>query len=96
MISKAFPALSGGAALKADLSKLTARDRATIVPIAPWELRVGRFGVYYEAGEGPPPVVTVRAIGMKVGNRVRIGNQWWELSKPGEGHEDPGDDGSHG
>jgi len=61
-------------------------------PIAPWELRIGRLRVYYEASDGSPPLVMVRAIGMKVRNRVRIGDQWWELSKTGESHEDPGDD----
>jgi mRNA-degrading endonuclease RelE of RelBE toxin-antitoxin system len=65
-------------------------------PIAPWELRIGRLRVYYEASEGSPPLVMVRAIGMKVRNRVRIGDQWWELSKTGESHEDPGDDRGQG
>ena len=53
-------------------------------PIAPWELRVGELRVYYEVSEGPPALVTVRAIGLKVRNRVRIGNQWWEFGSFGE------------
>lgn len=68
-------------------------------PIAPWELRVGHLRVYYEVSDDPAPVVTVRAIGSKVGNRVRIGDEWWEprtLTQPERGHEDPGDEGSDG
>lgn len=38
-------------------------------------------------------VVTVRAIGTKDGNKVRIGDEWWEPGKPQleKGDEDPGD-----
>ncbi len=59
-------------------------------PVAPWELRVRDLRVYYEVSDDPAKVVTVRAIGIKIGNRVRIGNQWWEpgLQKPESGHED--------
>ena len=53
--------------------------------IAPWELRVGYLRVYYEASEDPFALVTVRAIGVKVRNRVCIGNEWWE---PGKAEED--------
>lgn len=50
-------------------------------PRAPWELRVGHLRVYYEVSRDPTPTVTVRAIGIKVGNRVRIGREWWEPGK---------------
>lgn len=49
--------------------------------IAPWELRVEDMRVYYEVSEDPAFVVTVRAIGVKDGNRVRIGGEWWEPGK---------------
>lgn len=67
-------------------------------PIAPWELRVGHLRVYYDVSEDPAPVVTVRAIGVKVRSRVRIGDEWWEpgLKQPEKGHEDPGDEPSDG
>jgi mRNA-degrading endonuclease RelE of RelBE toxin-antitoxin system len=65
-------------------------------PIAPWELRVGRLRVYYEVSQGPPPMVSVRAIGTKVRSRVRIGDQWWEFGSHRESHEDPGDDAGQG
>ena len=50
--------------------------------------------MYYEVSDDPVKVVTVRAIGTKVGNKVRIGDEWWEPGKPQpeKGHEDPGDD----
>jgi mRNA-degrading endonuclease RelE of RelBE toxin-antitoxin system len=51
-------------------------------PIAPWELRVGHLRVYYEVSDDPAKLVTVRAIGTKVGNKVRIGDEWWEPGKP--------------
>jgi hypothetical protein len=41
--------------------------------------------VYYEVSDDPAKVVTVRAIGTKVGNRVRIGDEWWELGKAAAG-----------
>ena len=49
--------------------------------ITPWELRVQHLRVYYEVRELPSPVVTVRAIGAKHRNRVRIGDEWWELKE---------------
>jgi mRNA-degrading endonuclease RelE of RelBE toxin-antitoxin system len=51
-------------------------------PVAPWELRVGHLRVYYEVSHDPARVVTVRAIGTKVGNKVRIGDEWWDLGQP--------------
>lgn len=41
-------------------------------PVAPWELRIGNFRVYYEINDDPA-TVTVLAIGVKERNRVRIG-----------------------
>ena len=55
--------------------------------------------MYYEASEDPALVVTVRAIGVKVRNRVRIGDEWWQPGKVQEAaksHEDPGDGTGHG
>jgi hypothetical protein len=57
-------------------------------PRAPWELRIGHLRVYYEVREEPVPLVTVRAIGVKVRNRVRIGGEWWEPGGEG-GAEKP-------
>lgn len=44
-------------------------------PLAPWELRVGRFRVYYELQWQPSKIVNIRAVGAKVRNRVWIGNE---------------------
>ena len=51
-------------------------------PIAPWELRVGHLRVYYEVSDDPAKVVTVRAIGTKIGNKACVGDEWWEAGKP--------------
>lgn len=48
-------------------------------PVAPWVLRVGHLRVYYEV-RARPAVVTVRAIGIKERNRVRIGGEEVDLS----------------
>jgi mRNA-degrading endonuclease RelE of RelBE toxin-antitoxin system len=42
-------------------------------PVAPWELRIGRFRVYYDVEEDPELKVIVLAVGVKERNRVRIG-----------------------
>jgi mRNA-degrading endonuclease RelE of RelBE toxin-antitoxin system len=44
-------------------------------PVAPWELRIGALRVYYDVAEEPERRVSIRAIGLKRGNRVRIGDQ---------------------
>jgi mRNA-degrading endonuclease RelE of RelBE toxin-antitoxin system len=44
-------------------------------PLAPWELRVGRFRVYYDVQDAPETVVTVLAVGVKERSRVRIGRE---------------------
>jgi mRNA-degrading endonuclease RelE of RelBE toxin-antitoxin system len=43
-------------------------------PVAPWELRLGILRVYYDVEENPPTVY-VRAVGIKIRNRVRIGGE---------------------
>ena len=48
-------------------------------PMAPWELRIGNLRVYYDVETEPEPVVYVRAIGVKLRNRVRIGKDEIEL-----------------
>ena len=75
-----------------DQPTVATRNRKRMEPgkpgfIAPWELRVGHLRVYYETSEDPFPAVTVRAVGAKVRNRIRIGGEWWEPSKPQEGRE---------
>ena len=45
----------------------------------PWVLRVGHLRVYYEV-RARPAVVTVRAIGIKERNCVRIGGEEVDLS----------------
>jgi hypothetical protein len=47
-------------------------------PVAPWELRIGILRVYYDV-EANPPIVYVRAVGIKVRDRVRIGGEEIEL-----------------
>lgn len=48
-------------------------------PIAPWELRVGGLRVYYDIAEQPEKLVTILAVGVKVGDRVLIGSEEIEL-----------------
>lgn len=48
-------------------------------PIAPWELRIGSLRVYYDVEEDVEPTVVKVAIGIKEGNRVRIGGEVIEL-----------------
>ncbi len=55
------------------------RKRLRPNPIAPWELRVRNLRAFYLIEEGSEPIVSVVAIGIKVGNRVRIGNEEMEL-----------------
>ena len=44
-------------------------------PLAPWELRIGTLRVYYDVEDEPEPMVYIRAIGTKQGNRVLIGRE---------------------
>ncbi|GFP31905.1 mRNA interferase RelE/StbE [Candidatus Hakubella thermalkaliphila] len=48
-------------------------------PLAPWELRIGNLRVYYEVEGETDPTVSVRAVGVKERNRVRIGGEVIEL-----------------
>jgi hypothetical protein len=48
-------------------------------PLAPWELCIGDLRVYYDVQEEPEKVVTVLAVGFKVGNRVFIGGEEVDL-----------------
>lgn len=48
-------------------------------PVAPWELRIGDLRVYYDAETDPDPSVYIRAVGVKLRNRVRIGRKVIEL-----------------
>lgn len=49
-------------------------------PLAPWVLRVGHLRVYYEASELGGPCVTIRAVGIKIRERVLIGGVEIDLS----------------
>jgi len=49
-------------------------------PVAPWVLRVGDLRVYYEVKDEPEPVVTIRAIGIKVRETLTIGGLEVDLS----------------
>ena len=48
-------------------------------PVAPWELRIGNLRVYYDVEDDPGASVYIRAIGVKMRNRVRIGGEVIEL-----------------
>ena len=48
-------------------------------PLAPWELRIGHLRVYYDVQRDPEPIVTIRAIGIKDRQRVRIGGKEIEV-----------------
>jgi mRNA interferase RelE/StbE len=52
------------------------RKRLDENPIAPWELRVGDFRVFYEIGQDG---VVVVAVGQKSHNRLMIGGEEIEL-----------------
>jgi hypothetical protein len=43
--------------------------------IATWELRIENLRVYYRVASGPEPKAVVVALGVKVGNRVWVGNE---------------------
>jgi hypothetical protein len=48
-------------------------------PLAPWELRIENLRVYYDIKLEPEPVVVVLAVGLKMRNRVRIGEKVFDL-----------------
>jgi mRNA-degrading endonuclease RelE of RelBE toxin-antitoxin system len=53
------------------------RNRKPLRPnsLAAWELRVADCRVFYEVSEQPEPLVTVLAIGLKIGSRLVIGGE---------------------
>lgn len=55
------------------------RKRMRPNPIAPWELRLGNFRVYYDVEERADRKVLVRAVGVKLRNVVKIGRQEYSL-----------------
>jgi mRNA-degrading endonuclease RelE of RelBE toxin-antitoxin system len=57
------------------------RNRKPLRPnlLAPWELRIGDLRVYYDVQVEPEPVVTIRAVGVKDRNRVRIAGKEFAL-----------------
>lgn len=44
-------------------------------PIAPWELRIGNFRVYYDIEYEPKAKIYIRAVGLKKRNFVIIGKE---------------------
>jgi hypothetical protein len=53
------------------------RNRKPVRPneLAAWELRLGALRVFYDVLTEPDSVVVIRAIGVKVHNRVFIDNR---------------------
>ena len=53
------------------------RNRKPLDPndLATWELRVGALRVFYDVETEPKPIVWIRAIGRKIGNRLYIGGK---------------------
>src|SRR5438128_1248550 len=47
--------------------------------LAKWELRIGDIRVYYDVADEPEQVVLIRAIGLKVRNRVYVGGEEIQL-----------------
>jgi hypothetical protein len=47
--------------------------------VAPWELRIGQLRVYFDVSARPMPVVTVRAVGVKIREQVFIGGKVADL-----------------
>ena len=57
------------------------RNRKRMRPnqLAPWELRIDNFRVYYDIQTRPALLVLVLAVGVKIGNRVFIGGKEVQL-----------------
>src|SRR2546425_44574 len=55
------------------------RKRLRPNPVAPWELRVGSFRVFYEVRTEDPNTVRILAIGEKKGSGLTIGGHEVEL-----------------
>jgi mRNA-degrading endonuclease RelE of RelBE toxin-antitoxin system len=54
------------------LVRTTQRKQMRPNPLAPWELRIGDFRVYYDVVQLPEPIVYIRAVGIKEHNILRI------------------------
>ena len=48
-------------------------------PVAPWELRIGSLRGYYDVEDSPECQVSVRAVGVKQRDLVRIGKEVIQL-----------------
>jgi mRNA-degrading endonuclease RelE of RelBE toxin-antitoxin system len=48
-------------------------------PVAQYRLRIGELRVYYDVREAPERLVIVKAVGIKVRDRVRVGGEEIEL-----------------
>jgi len=48
-------------------------------PLASWELRVGKFRVFYDVNDNNVKIVFIIAIGIKERNRLFIGGKRFEL-----------------
>ena len=57
------------------------RNRKPMRPnlLAPWELRIGKLRIHFDIEEEPEAMVYIRVVGIKEGNRVRIGGKVIEL-----------------
>ena len=64
-----------------DQPTLETRNRKPMRPnlLAPWVLRVGDLRAYYDVEEMPQRMILVRAVGIKLRNRVRCGREEYEL-----------------
>lgn len=53
------------------------RNRKLLRPnlLAPWELRVAKWRVFYDVQTEPSPVVNIVAVGEKRGNEIWIGGE---------------------
>jgi mRNA-degrading endonuclease RelE of RelBE toxin-antitoxin system len=60
---------------------LETRNRKPMRPnlLATWGLRVRSLRVYYVVEEEPEQAVSIRAVGVKIRNRVRIGDEEVDL-----------------
>jgi mRNA-degrading endonuclease RelE of RelBE toxin-antitoxin system len=61
--------------------QVATRKRKLLRPntIAPWELRLDDLRVFYQVQESPIELVTIKAIGKKVGNQLWIGGEKIDL-----------------
>jgi mRNA-degrading endonuclease RelE of RelBE toxin-antitoxin system len=48
-------------------------------PVAEYRLRAGKLRVYYDVEETPRPLVIVKAVGIKIRERVYVGGREIEL-----------------